>query len=137
LFVNCFITRGKYVQSYDDWFKLCTKIESFYDAVLGTMGYEPGVIDEKWRCFYFTQSGVFAISKPINGEPASHGNGSKIGFSVKTSDIADAWFAAGIANDGSSFEDAPDMREGLIGKLYLAYLRDPSNNKVCAVHRVG
>jgi hypothetical protein len=100
------------------------------------MGYEPGVIDEKWRCFYLTQSGVFAISKPINGEPASHGNGSTIGFSVKTSDIADAWFAAGIANGGSSCEDAPDMREGLIGKLYLAYLRDPSNNKVCALHRV-
>ena len=26
----------------------------FYDAVLGAMGHEPGVFDEKGRCFYFT-----------------------------------------------------------------------------------
>ena len=109
----------------------------FYDAVLGAMGYEPGVIDEKGRCFYFTKSGVFAISKPINGESASHGNGSTIGFSAKTSDIADAWYAAGIANGGTACEEAPGIREGTIGKLYLAYLRDPSNNKICALHRVG
>ena len=26
----------------------------FYDAVLGAIGYEPGVIDPKGRCFYVT-----------------------------------------------------------------------------------
>jgi len=108
----------------------------FYDAILAAMGYEPGVIDEKGRCFYFTQSGVFALTKPINGEPACHGNGSTIGFSAKTSEIADAWYAAGIANGGTSCESPPGVREGTIGKIYLAYLRDPSNNKICALHRV-
>jgi len=108
----------------------------FYDAILGAMGYEPGVIDEKGRCFYFTKSGVFAISKPINGEPACHGNGSTIGFSAKTSEIADAWYEAGIANGGTACEEPPGVREGTIGKLYLAYLRDPSNNKICALHRM-
>ena len=108
----------------------------FYDAILATMGYEPGVIDEKGRCFYFTKSGVLALTKPINGEPACHGNGSTIGFSAKTSDIADAWYAAGIANGGTACEDLPGVREGAIGKIYLAYLRDPSNNKICALHRI-
>jgi hypothetical protein len=28
------------------------------------------------------------------------------------------------------------MREGPGGKLYLAYLRDPDGNKICALHRV-
>ena len=112
------------------------KSKVFYDAILGAMGYDPGVIDEKGRCFYFTKSGVFAISKPINGESASHGNGSTTGFSAKTSDIADAWYAAGIANGGIACEEAPGIREGALGKLYLAYLRDPSNNKICAVHRI-
>lgn len=41
--------------------------------MLGAMGYEAGVINEKWHCFYFAQSSVFAFSKSINGEPASHG----------------------------------------------------------------
>ena len=108
----------------------------FYDAILATMGYEPGVIDEKGRCFYFTKSGVLALTQPINGEPACHGNGSTIGFSAKTSDIADAWYAAGIANGGTACEDLPGVREGAIGKIYLAYLRDPSNNKICALHRI-
>lgn len=107
----------------------------FYDATLGALGYDPGVIDEKGRCFYFTESGIFGLSKPINGEPACHGNGSTIGFSAKNPDIADAWHAAGIANGGTDCEDPPGIRERAAGNLYLAYLRDPSNNKICAVYR--
>ena len=108
----------------------------FYDAVLGAMGYKPGVIDDKGRCFYFTDSGVFAISKPIDGEVACHGNGSTIGFTASSPEIADAWHAAGVANGGTSCEDPPGVREGSFGTLYLAYLRDPSGNKVCALHRL-
>ncbi len=109
----------------------------FYDAVLGAMGYDAGVIDEKGRCFYFTKSGIFAISKPIDGEPAGHGNGSTVGFAAQDSATADAWHAAGLANGGTACEDAPGVREGSIGKLYLAYLRDPSGNKICALHRMS
>lgn len=109
----------------------------FYDAVLGAMGYAEGVIDDKGRCFYFTDSGIFALSKPIDGEAACHGNGSTIGFAASTPEIADAWHAAGVANGGETCEDAPGIREGAIGKLYLAYLRDPSGNKICALHRVA
>ncbi|WP_193164663.1 VOC family protein [Microbulbifer hainanensis] len=111
--------------------------KAFYDAVLGAMGHEPGTIDEKGRCFYFTKSGVFAISKPIDGEPACHGNGSTIGFAAESPEMADAWHAAGLANGGTECEDPPGVRQGAIGKLYLAYLRDPSGNKICALHRIG
>lgn len=110
--------------------------KQFYDAILATMGHKPGVMDEEGRCFYFTKSGVFAISKPIDGEPACHGNGSTIGFSAKTPEIADAWHAAGVAHGGKPCEDPPGVRETENGKLYLAYLRDPSGNKLCALHRV-
>ena len=109
----------------------------FYDAVLGALGYAPGVIDEKGRCFYFTDSGLFAITKPINGEPACHGNGSTIGFSATSSAAADAWHAAGLANGGAACEDPPGVRESPIGDLYLGYLRDPSDNKLCVMHRMG
>lgn len=111
--------------------------KAFYDAILGAMGHEPGVIDEKGRCFYFTKTGVFALSKPIDGEPASHGNGSTIGFAAESPEAAEAWYAAGLANGGMACEDPPGVREGTIGKLYLAYLRDPSGNKICALHRVA
>ena len=109
----------------------------FYDAILGALGHEPGVIDEKGRCFYFTKLGVFSISKPIDGEPVSHGNGSTIGFAAESGAMADAWHAAGLANGGTAIEEPPGPREGSIGKIYLAYLRDPAGNKVCALHHMA
>ena len=110
--------------------------KDFYDAILGVLGHEPGVFDDKGRCFYFTPTGIFAITNPINGEPASHGNGSTIGFAAENPAAADAWHAAGLANGGSACEEPPGVREGAAGKLYLAYLLDPSGNKICALHRV-
>ncbi|MZR31557.1 VOC family protein [Sneathiella litorea] len=111
------------------------KAKVFYDAILGALGHEPGVIDSKGRCFYRTKTGVFAISKPIDGEPACHGNGSTIGFAAADTEMADNWHAAGLANGGVTCEDPPGVREG--SNLYLAYLRDPSGNKICALHRMG
>jgi catechol 2,3-dioxygenase-like lactoylglutathione lyase family enzyme len=109
----------------------------FYDAVLGSLGYEPGVLDDKGRCFYVTPAGIFSITKPINGEAASHGNGSTIGFAAKDPAMADAWHEAGLANGGTTCEDPPGVREGTTGKLYLAYLLDPFGNKICALHHIG
>ena len=111
--------------------------KTFYDAILGALGFEPGVFDDKGRVFYFTDSGIFAISKPIDGEPATHGNGSTVGFAAANPEAADAWHAAGVANGGTTCEEPPGVREGAVGKLYLAYLRDPSGNKLCALHRIG
>jgi catechol 2,3-dioxygenase-like lactoylglutathione lyase family enzyme len=109
----------------------------FYDAVLGAIGYPPGVTDEKGRIFYLSPTGVFAVTKPIDGAPATAANGGTIGFAVKDSASVDAWHAAGVAHGGTSIEDPPGIRESGLGKMYLAYLRDPSGNKLCALHRIG
>lgn len=108
----------------------------FYDAVLGALGIGPGTVDDKGRCFYFTETGIFAISVPIDGNPACHGNGSTIGFAVSDPAQGDAWHAAGVANGGITCEDPPGIREGEMGKMYLAYLRDPAGNKICALKRM-
>jgi catechol 2,3-dioxygenase-like lactoylglutathione lyase family enzyme len=110
--------------------------KQFYDAALGALGIPPGRTDDKGRVFYMTPTGVFAITKPINGEPASSANGSTIGFAAKSPEEADAWHQAGLANGGTACEDPPGVREGKLGKLYLAYLRDPAGNKVCSLHRL-
>ena len=106
----------------------------FYDALLGTLGIAPGVAN-KSRYFYRSPTGVFGITLPINGEPPTHGNGSTIGFATQTPEQTDAFHAAGVANGGSTCEDPPGYREGASGPLYLAYLRDPDGNKICALHR--
>jgi catechol 2,3-dioxygenase-like lactoylglutathione lyase family enzyme len=108
----------------------------FYDAALGALGVSPGRFDDKGRVFYNQPTGVFMISKPIDGQPASCANGSTIGFLAKSPEEADAWHAAGVAAGGMAIEDPPGVREGRLGKLYLAYLRDPAGNKICALHRI-
>jgi catechol 2,3-dioxygenase-like lactoylglutathione lyase family enzyme len=110
--------------------------KTFYDAVLGTLGVPPAA-DGGNRIFYMTPTGVFCVTQPINGEPACHANGGTIGFAVSSPGQADAWHAAGVANGGTSIEDPPGVREGGLGKMYLAYLRDPDGNKICALHRMG
>lgn len=110
--------------------------KAFYDATLGALGYPPGTMDDKGRCFYFTDGGVFALTLPLDGNPACNGNGSTIGFAAKTTELADAWHAAGLSAGGTDCEDPPGVREGAAGKLYLAYLRDPAGNKLCALHRL-
>lgn len=110
--------------------------KKFYDATLGALGVPAGFSDPKGRVFYMTPTGVFAITAPIDGAPATHGNGATIGFAAKSPAEADAWHAAGVANGGTTCEDPPGVREGAQGKLYLAYLRDPAGNKLCALHRM-
>ena len=95
----------------------------------------PAMVD-RHRIFYRTPSGVFSVSLPINGEPATVANGGTIGFACSSTDQADAWHAAGLAHGGVTCEEPPGVREGM-GKLYLAYLRDPDGNKLCALHRMG
>ncbi|MXP45726.1 VOC family protein [Allopontixanthobacter sediminis] len=110
--------------------------KKFYDATLGVLGAKPGVIDPKGRVIYMNNGGMLLLTKPIDGQPASCGNGSTIGFAVKSQEEADAWHEAGIANGGTAIEDPPGIREGAGMKLYLAYLRDPADNKICALMRV-
>ena len=103
--------------------------KKFYDALLGTLGIAPGVANKN-RYFYRSPTGTFAITTPINGQAATHGNGSTLGFSAKSIEQADAFHAAGVAHGGTSCEDPPGYREGAAGKIYLAYLRDPDGNLI-------
>jgi catechol 2,3-dioxygenase-like lactoylglutathione lyase family enzyme len=75
------------------------------------------------------------VTKPIDGQPVTHANGGTIGFAADNPEQADAWHKAGTANGGTAIEDAPGLRKGGFGNLYLAYLRDPDGNKLCAMHR--
>jgi catechol 2,3-dioxygenase-like lactoylglutathione lyase family enzyme len=110
------------------------KAKAFYDAVFATLGVKPGFVD-RHRVFYRSPTGTFAISLPINGEAQTHANGGTIGFSCASSEQADAWHAAGIAHGGATCEDPPGVRGDM--NIYLAYLRDPDGNKLCALHRPG
>ena len=109
--------------------------KQFYDAFLGALGCKPGFTDPKGRTFWRHVGNTFAISAPIDGAPATHGNGSTVGFACTSTGQADAAHAAGVAAGGATCEDPPGWRGEGAGRLYLAYLRDPDGNKLCALHR--
>lgn len=111
--------------------------KAFYDATLGALGAKPGRIDPYGRIIYMHGGGLFIVTRPIDGEDACRANGGTIGFAAASPEQADAWHAAGVAAGGTPIEDDPGVRDGgAMGKLYLAYLRDPAGNKLCALHRV-
>lgn len=62
----------------------------FYDVALGALDIEAGIMDTDVRCSFRTPTGVFMIKVPLDGEPATHGNGNTIGFAAKSSAQLDA-----------------------------------------------
>jgi catechol 2,3-dioxygenase-like lactoylglutathione lyase family enzyme len=104
--------------------------KKFYDATFAAFGGPEGVTDPKGRLIYQHNGGIFILTLPIDGKPACFANGGTVGFGM-TPDQANAWHAAGVANGGTACEDPPGPREG--SPYYLAYLRDPDGNKLCAL----
>ena len=111
------------------------KAKAFYDALLGTLGVRPAKVDGH-RIFYFTKTGVFSVSKPINGEPATHANGGTIGFAAEFPRAGRRLARGRHRQWRKDLRKPPGIREGSAGKMYLAYLRDLDGNKICAMHRI-
>jgi len=105
--------------------------KAFYDAIFAAVGGDAGVVDPKGRIIYSKDGGRLMVTRPIDGNPATHANGGTIGFALKSPEMVEAWHAAGIANGGKSIENPPGIRDNGKRKLYLAYMRDPAGNKLC------
>ncbi|AGW88773.1 MULTISPECIES: VOC family protein [Cupriavidus] len=112
------------------------RAKKFYDAVLGALGYGEGVLRPKGDYVYASDSGLFIVTPPVDGKPATHANGGTVGFACQSAEQIERWHAAGLANGGTSVEDPPGIRNTPAGALYLAYMRDPDGNKLCALHRM-
>ena len=107
--------------------------KKFYDATFTAIGGNPGFEDPMGRVIYSHNGSSFMVTKPIDGQPATHANGGTIGLAMENGDQAKAWHDAGVANGGTSCEDPPGVRELAFGNVYLAYLRDPDGNKLCGM----
>ena len=112
----------------------------FYDAVLGVLGAPEPVRNLNatghTRLFYRHDGSTFSVVEPINGEPATVANGSTIGFRCSSPEQVQAFHDVAVAHGGTSIEEPPGLRQGGLGAMYLAYVRDPDGHKLCALHRV-
>ena len=108
----------------------------FYDKIFETLGANPGKmypnLTGQKRYFYLHKGASFCITEPIDGNEATVSNGATIGFNIESTEQGDAWHKAGIENGGTSIEEPPGVRDYEKFKMYLAYLKDPTGNKLCA-----
>lgn len=108
----------------------------FYDAVQRVLGHGEGQRRVTGDYVYRSGDAMFIVKRPIDGHAASPANGGTIGFVCHSAEQVDLWHAAGLAHGGKSIEDPPGIRQTDAGPLYLAYMRDPDGNKLCALHRL-
>ncbi|MBD8528559.1 MULTISPECIES: VOC family protein [unclassified Massilia] len=113
--------------------------KQFYDAVLGLLGagepFRNVSATGHTRLFYRHDGSSFCVSEPINGEAATCANGGTIGFKCGSPEQVQQFHDTAVAHGGASIENPPGLREGAMGALHLAYVRDPDGNKLCALYR--
>ncbi len=111
----------------------------FYDAVLGVLGAGAPLRNVNGtgqvRLFYRHDGGLFCVSEPINGEPATFANGGTIGFKCNSPEQVKQFHDVAVAHGGASIEEPPGLRESPLGSLHLSYVRDPDGNKLCGLYR--
>lgn len=111
----------------------------FYDKVLGMLGAGEGSIfpaaSGHTRLAYRHNGSTFLVTEPINGEPATAANGGTIGFKCNSPEQVQQFHDVAVEHGGTSIEDPPGLRNGPMGPMHLAYVRDPDGNKLCAVYR--
>ncbi|AHI25256.1 glyoxalase [Komagataeibacter xylinus] len=110
--------------------------KKFYDSTFEALDVPPSEINARGRLVYADRTGRLIVTRPINGQPATAANGGTIGLHARSEDAVRKWHAAGVANGGTTCEDPPGIRHYESGDLFLAYLRDPTGNKLCAMYSV-
>lgn len=70
----------------------------------------------------------FYITKPRNGEPATHGNGTMVAFLAKSKKAVNSFHKIALKN-GAVNEGLPGLRKD---GNYYAYVRDLDGNKITA-----
>jgi hypothetical protein len=115
---------------------------AFYDYVLVPLGMQRVIdlseMDEAG--IIWQQRGrrwpQFALRHPLNGLPATWGNGVQISFATPSRATVDLVWAMAIEK-GAHDEGAPGLRLRYAEDFYAAYCRDPEGNNLCFVHAKG
>ncbi len=105
----------------------------FYDELLQILELER--IEKDEVCAGYSQKGgdgkvEFYITKPVNKEKATIGNGSQVSFLTNSRSIVDKFHEIGLNLGGKSEGSGGERPEG--SGVYYSYIRDLDGNKICA-----
>ena len=105
--------------------------KAFYDALMPLVGFAPMMEHGSGGRIYGGKNTMFAIVGPFDGQPATVGNGTMIGFLAEDRGQVDR-FHAKVLELGGIDEGAPGPRGPDEAQAYMAYARDLDGNKICA-----
>lgn len=101
----------------------------FYDALLSELGAKRDSEVKGYFVSWAVGPGVpsIALGNPFDGNPATVGNGSMVGLTMKNPAQVDSFHKKALEL-GAKDEGAPGPRDG--GSFYAAYFRDLDGNKL-------
>ena len=107
------------------------RAKRFYDAVLPIVGILPMAENEK-ALDYGSGHFLFSVETPVDGQPATVGNGSHVAFDAETREMVRRFHAAALAHGGTS-DGEPGLRPEYDANYFGAFVRDPDGNKIEAM----
>jgi len=105
---------------------------AFYDRVLPTLGCKR-IMAHPGAVAYGKHYPEFWVQTPINGAPASIGNGTHFGFVAPDKQAVHAFYEAALAAGGTD-EGAPGPRPDYGEPYYGCFVRDPDGHKIEAAY---
>lgn len=110
------------------------KAVAFYDKLLAPLGAKRFMETEQFVAFSAGEDKAgLGITKPFDGKPATHGNGTMVALEVDTDRKVDEMYELAMKL-GASDEGKPGPRGG---GFYAAYFRDLDGNKLNVFHMGG
>lgn len=104
------------------------RARAFYDAVLPTLGCRT-IMEHPGAVAYGREFPELWVQTPIDGRPASVGNGTHFGFIANTREAVDAFYQAALAA-GASGDGAPGPRPLYGEPYYGCFIRDLDGHKI-------
>jgi len=104
------------------------RARAFYDPVMAELGLR--FIKQSERIIAYGLTDVmFSLECPVDGLPASPGNGTHVAFHAGHRNVVEAAYRAALAHGGTD-EGAPGIRAAYDKHYYAAFVRDPDGNKL-------
>ncbi|WP_271410616.1 VOC family protein [Pseudomonas sp. Q1-7] len=101
---------------------------AFYDKVLPTLGCKR-IMEHPGAVAYGREYPEFWVQAPIDGHPASVGNGTHIGFFAASKAAVQAFFEAALEAGGKG-DGEPGPRPQYGDPYYGCFIRDPDGHKI-------
>jgi predicted lactoylglutathione lyase len=99
--------------------------KAFYDALFEKQGLHSFSPTDRMT-YWMGEDFAFATATPFDTKPATHGNGTMVGFCVGANDDVEELYERAL-HLGGTCEGAPHQR----GPKFSAYVRDLDGNKLC------